>query len=1857
MLKSFLAVLLLAGVLVSSTHAQVEHIQAREAEWKSYSLPQTAFIRHTSPEKDFVLRVPVDWKQEGTQLVFSGPHSSSFRVIVEKVPDGLPLQDYVAAIIRTVDGLMGADVSAQTRRTHFQDLEAREIVFESPNAEGDLIHTTSWVTVVGPLAASFALQSPVAHTQELEPYFKAIVQSVMFVSTHQFDQLEKHRSAIKGATPSPVNEIQDAVSSLNEPLANRESAIKRLTSIFEATPDLAVDLLMDRRPLVRAAAVEALARNNNASLEEFLWEAIGDREPVVAEPAARRLVSTSDLLKKVLDHSFAGLRFDVLARVWPFMSKEQRIELLQTVFSRTAVKSDAAPPPALRRSRPGVSVTVTELTAVVPSKEKVLTSLSGVPVVQDPNVQIGMLTLLGDLTPSEFRLPLQRLIEANYDPLTIVGLQVANNRTEELPIDSLLKLAASTDRQVRKLALLNLGISASVSDIPRIEALKRNSSKPVADSSTGTSQPDSNSEINLSIRKIRFRDQLDSAKLSGQSTASLIETALTDPILAEFAWRYAAEGTNQTANIFGHENKRKSELVVKPLAENVFPKKVTHFVAIPNPGQAVEKFYDSLRGIQMDSPRAQSSLVLMMGGARQILGQQLGAPPEASSLIEYTGIKSDSPITLAEWIPEGSPFGIAGAKRKAIILRVNDRERFERTVELFQKTAGEFTSLTDYLAIGARAMAALPALLPFTAKELLSTAPPMREPDSMLGYALVAETRLNELPVKVIQHRRLNSEWQLNTATTYIVFLGDVVILSSNLEAIRELLARANSTAIDQLSENDDFRQAVTAGGDVIYFSDLQKVMAQVGDRINTESTKVKESGALRISSSTWENAHRFVFNESGWAKYLQTFHPKDLTAPRDLLPASTVGYYFMKPDLAGVWQSWLKELFGQRTPDSFTIWSMDFEKDVVAELGPECGVAMLDLPDFDDIEQLRWVGFCKLKTNKLAEALTKGNLFRGIAPTHDFAEVKLDRTSYFVAIRNGFLIISNHKEGLSALAQKSNLASTRDYAKALERVPDGIVAFGGYNLEAAVAAAGKPSADGLMAQVANVIFSLASAFHSQNLYATATAGTVEAKSSVAMDREGRYAVADFNYRPRGTNITFATLEPRGVPILAQKRISNLVIRIRSKAAGPIENIRDDITSADQIVEQTNATELVVKVAARHGGTEQKVQLPVTNTSLSQFLKSTNEFSANNKQVIEQAREIAGADRDAWSVARKLANWTYKNLTWKATAVANASQTLATREADCSEFSQLYVSMARSLGLPARIVSGLAYSGTSFGGHAWVEVWVGRWIELDPTWGTDFVDATHIRNSSSALVTSAALNLIDLEVLEANRGVADFQKSPGALAKELNNSFAAGDRTTFETALDLEMLTDQLMGAGEWDRMTKDERNQMSYGYTRALLQIYFDHKQIDDLDTFRFLHISEKQDQAEGLCLSPSGELLKLVMVNRQNSWHLIEIVNTDTGFHVIAESLNPVIKAIKEARAGRTPKIVAGSEFVRAQLLSTSNPKKAIAIIDGALRDNPSNQDLLFLKANALMNADERDAGLKVLTELSNSQPHYPPAIYKLAGWLRASDKEEEKKTLVDLYTRYTALEPNDPRGHEGLADAYAERKELEQAEMEFKKAVACDPANSARYLSLLLFLVENGRNDQIGTVLDGARQHPEVGDDLFGDMMEILYFDEEVELAEKFAASQPARMKSSLAANINLARVRIDDGRPLDALPLLNFAIQLDRKSIEPLLALAEAYRALSRWTAALKAANAAVRLDEKSGYAHYERACALARLGRSSEAMTALNKSIEIEPYRRMFLSEEKDFKSLSSLPAFKKLLAEAEKEKKDATEPKPANPTP
>lgn len=77
-------------------------------------------------------------------------------------------------------------------------------------------------------------------------------------------------------------------------------------------------------------------------------------------------------------------------------------------------------------------------------------------------------------------------------------------------------------------------------------------------------------------------------------------------------------------------------------------------------------------------------------------------------------------------------------------------------------------------------------------------------------------------------------------------------------------------------------------------------------------------------------------------------------------------------------------------------------------------------------------------------------------------------------------------------------------------------------------------------------------------------------------------------------------------------------------------------------------------------------------------------------------------------------------------------ETVHAKRGDCSEFSDLFVTLARATGLPARSVSGwVVMSPERMSFHAWAEVLIdGHWVSVDPTWHQPCLDAGHIRMSA-----------------------------------------------------------------------------------------------------------------------------------------------------------------------------------------------------------------------------------------------------------------------------------------------------------------------------------------------------------------------------------------------------------------------------------------------------------------------------------------------------------------------------------------------
>ena len=130
-----------------------------------------------------------------------------------------------------------------------------------------------------------------------------------------------------------------------------------------------------------------------------------------------------------------------------------------------------------------------------------------------------------------------------------------------------------------------------------------------------------------------------------------------------------------------------------------------------------------------------------------------------------------------------------------------------------------------------------------------------------------------------------------------------------------------------------------------------------------------------------------------------------------------------------------------------------------------------------------------------------------------------------------------------------------------------------------------------------------------------------------------------------------------------------------------------------------------------------------------ELLEDTPEIQSAHPEIRTLARQLVGNKKDAWEAALSINHWVYKNMEKAMIDTVTALDALHDRRGECQSHTNLFVALARAAGIPARVISGLVYSNeyNGFLYHAWPEVYVGEWRALDPTFGQDLVDATHIK--------------------------------------------------------------------------------------------------------------------------------------------------------------------------------------------------------------------------------------------------------------------------------------------------------------------------------------------------------------------------------------------------------------------------------------------------------------------------------------------------------------------------------------------------
>jgi hypothetical protein len=141
--------------------------------------------------------------------------------------------------------------------------------------------------------------------------------------------------------------------------------------------------------------------------------------------------------------------------------------------------------------------------------------------------------------------------------------------------------------------------------------------------------------------------------------------------------------------------------------------------------------------------------------------------------------------------------------------------------------------------------------------------------------------------------------------------------------------------------------------------------------------------------------------------------------------------------------------------------------------------------------------------------------------------------------------------------------------------------------------------------------------------------------------------------------------------------------------------------------------------------------LPVRGTG---DTEATPSLPATHPEIVAKARALTRDATDRLDAARRIHEFVFGYLAKVPTlGVPNGLQALRGGKGDCNEHTALYVSLARAVGIPARIAAGLVHSerlGPAFYYHAWPEVRLGgptEWIPVDPTLGQFPADATHLK--------------------------------------------------------------------------------------------------------------------------------------------------------------------------------------------------------------------------------------------------------------------------------------------------------------------------------------------------------------------------------------------------------------------------------------------------------------------------------------------------------------------------------------------------
>ncbi len=235
---------------------------------------------------------------------------------------------------------------------------------------------------------------------------------------------------------------------------------------------------------------------------------------------------------------------------------------------------------------------------------------------------------------------------------------------------------------------------------------------------------------------------------------------------------------------------------------------------------------------------------------------------------------------------------------------------------------------------------------------------------------------------------------------------------------------------------------------------------------------------------------------------------------------------------------------------------------------------------------------------------------------------------------------------------------------------------------------------------------------------------------------------------------------------------------------------------------------------------KEKIQYPLLN--INQSYKEYLEFEKYiniNEKIKNKASNLAQGEDDLFVIATKIAKWIREDINYDLTTISEnpnqkSTQVFETKTGVCREITNLYISMIRSLGIPARVVTGYSYTnseelttflGSNWGGHVWAEVLIGEtWVPFDLTYNQyGYVDATHIIIDKSASIRESSIKI--------NASGYDFSLVDNSLKTNIEFTILDSKEKIYHSGFDINLTGPKEIGSNSYGYIEINAHNSKNY--------------------------------------------------------------------------------------------------------------------------------------------------------------------------------------------------------------------------------------------------------------------------------------------------------------------------------------------------------------------------------------------------------------------------------------------------------------